>query len=99
MTPTTAPHKSIDDRLKEIILPNGKSYYHAQLQRWRFIAIVLTLAAITSLIFLVFAFVQKAAADTAREQAVANEVRAVENEKLARQFQTELQRCQQLNGK
>jgi hypothetical protein len=81
-------HKSVDDQLKEIITPSGKSYYHVQRQKARTIAIVLALATITSLVFLMFAFVQKAAADTARDIAKTNEVRF-------RVAEAELNECKQ----
>jgi hypothetical protein len=90
---------SVDDQLKQIITSNGKSYYQVQLQKSRIIAIVLAMATIVTLIFLVFAFVQKAAADTAREEAVKNERKAIENETLAKQFEVQLRQCQQLNNK
>lgn len=83
---TYIDHKSVDDQLKEIITPSGKSYYHVQLQKARTIAIVLALSTIASLVFLVFAFVQKAAADTAREIARTNEIRF-------REAEAELARC------
>lgn len=79
-------HVSVDDQLKQIITPGGKSYYQVQLQRARVTAIVLAMAVVISLVFLVFAFVQKAAADTARE-------RAVESESLLVELQGELNRC------
>jgi WD40 repeat protein/energy-coupling factor transporter ATP-binding protein EcfA2 len=63
-----------------------------KLQRARIVALILATATIVSLIFLVFAFVQKAAADTAREaaekeriRAEANEKEAIKNAELARQ--------------
>jgi hypothetical protein len=90
---------SVDDQLKQIITSNGKSYYQVQLQKSRIIAIVLAMATIVTLIFLVFAFVQKAAAETAREEAVKNERKASENETLAKQFEVQLRQCQQLNNK
>lgn len=99
MNPTTTPHKSTDDRLKEIILPNGKSYYHVQLQRSRITAGVLAMATVISLVFLVFAFVQKAAADAARQVATKNHELAIQNEALAKRFQHELEQCQQAIGK
>lgn len=54
-----------------------------KLQRARIVALVLASATIISLVFLVFAFVQKAAADKAREDAVAQKVIADENAKRA----------------
>ena len=99
MSTFTPEHKSIDDQLKQIITPSGKSYYHVQLQKARIIAVVLAMATIVSLIFLVFAFVQKAAADTARDEAVKNERKAIENETLAKQFEVQLRHCQQPNNK
>jgi predicted nuclease of restriction endonuclease-like RecB superfamily len=51
------------------------------------------------LIFLVFAFVQKAAADTAREHAVENEKRARQNAEIANHLTVELEQCRQLNSK
>ena len=92
-------HVSVDDQLKLIITPSGKSYYHVQLQKTRVTAVVLSIATLITLIFLVFAFIQKAVADRAREEAVKYEKVAVENEMHARQFQVALQRCQQLNNK
>jgi hypothetical protein len=50
-----------------------------KLQRARIVALILATATIVSLIFLVFAFVQKAAADTAREEAVKQKVIADQN--------------------
>jgi WD40 repeat protein/energy-coupling factor transporter ATP-binding protein EcfA2 len=47
-----------------------------KLQRARIVALVLASATIISLIFLVFAFVQKAAAEKARQEADANAIRA-----------------------
>lgn len=91
-------HVSVDDKLKQIITPSGKSYYHVQLQKARITAIVLAMATLISLIFLVFAFVQKAAADTARDEAVRIQKVALENEVRAKQFQIELERCRQLSG-
>jgi hypothetical protein len=73
-------HVSVDDQLKQIITPGGKSVYHVQLQRARITAIILALSAIMCLVFLVFAFVQKAAADQARDEAIKNEARATELE-------------------
>jgi hypothetical protein len=83
---------SVDEQLKQIITPGGKSLYAVQLRRARATAIILALATVVSLIFLTFAFVQKAATETAREH-------AVKNEALARQFEVELRECQQLNNK
>jgi WD40 repeat protein len=54
-----------------------------KLQRARIVALVLATATIISLIFLVFAFVQKAAADEATLLAKANEKKALAQEKLA----------------
>lgn len=99
MSTITPEHKSIDDQLRQILTPSGKSYYHVQIQKTRITAIVLAMATIISLIFLVFAFIQKAAADRAREEAIKYEKIAVENEVRARQFQAEWQRCQQINNK
>ena len=90
---------SVDDQLKQIISPSGKSYYHVQRQRARVTAVVLAAATVVSLIFLVFAFVQKAAADSARAELVKNESLAQKNEMLARQLQLELQHCRQVSGK
>lgn len=92
-------HISVDDQLKQIITPSGKSVYHLQLQRARITAIVLAMAAVMSLIFVVFAFVQKAAADQAREQAITNETRAEQNAAIAQKLQIELQQCRQLTTK
>lgn len=78
---------SIDDQLKQIKMPNGKSLYDVQLRRARITALVLASAAIVSLIFLVFAFVQKAAADSVRQEAIRNEVRA-------QTLEMELRKCQ-----
>lgn len=50
-----------------------------KLQRARIVALVLASATIISLVFLVFAFVQKAAADKAREEAIAQKVIADKN--------------------
>jgi hypothetical protein len=86
---------SVNDQLKQIITPGGKSYYHVQLQKARMMAIVLSLASVGTLIFLVFAFVQKAAADTAREDAIRNERLAREQELRAKQFEVQLQHCMQ----
>jgi hypothetical protein len=99
MNPFTPEHKSIDDRLKEIIGPNGKSLYQIQVGRARTTAIILALSTIATLIFLVFAFVQKAAADTAREHAVENEKRARQNAEIANHLTVELEQCRQLNSK
>ncbi|HEY0741726.1 MAG TPA: High-affnity carbon uptake protein Hat/HatR [Chryseosolibacter sp.] len=55
-----------------------------KLQRARIVALVLATATIVSLIFLVFAFVQKAAADTAREEAVKNAEEAKRQEGIAK---------------
>jgi WD40 repeat protein len=60
-----------------------------KLQRARIVALILATATIVSLIFLVFAFVQKAAADVAREEAQKNEARALEQETIAKK-QTEI---------
>jgi WD40 repeat protein len=54
-----------------------------KLQRARIVALVLASATIISLVFLVFAFVQKAEADKAREDAVAQKVIADDNAKRA----------------
>jgi hypothetical protein len=90
---TIIDHKSVNDQLKQIITPGGKSYYDLQLRKSRIIALILAVTTLVSLIFLVFAFVQKAAADTAREEAIRNEVRALENERLAAQYKSELADC------
>jgi hypothetical protein len=88
---------SIDDQLKQIKLPNGKSLYEIQLRRSRITAVILATCTIVSLMFLVFAFVQKAAGDVAREEAVKQAVRAFEQEEIARQLQTELTVCKGKN--
>ncbi|HEY0743845.1 MAG TPA: hypothetical protein VGD40_20410 [Chryseosolibacter sp.] len=83
-------HVSVDDKLKQIITPNGKSYYQVQQQRTRLTAIILGMSTLVSLVFLVFAFIQKAAADQAREMAVKNEV-------IVSQLKAELEKCQGTN--
>jgi WD40 repeat protein len=55
-----------------------------KLQRARATALTMASATVISLIFLVFAFVQKAAADEAKIKAETNELRAKEQEKLAK---------------
>jgi hypothetical protein len=47
------------EQLKNIRMNTGKTFYELQLKRARLAAIVLALSTIISLIFLVFAFVQK----------------------------------------
>lgn len=91
-------HVSVDDKLKQIITPSGKSYYQVQLQRTRLTAIILALSTLISLVFLVFAFVQKAGADVAREEAVKNYEQAVKNEVIASQLKAELEKCQGTNN-
>lgn len=88
-------HKSVNDQLKQIITPNGKSYYDVQRQKTRTMGVVLAMAALMSLIFLIFAFVQKAAADTAREEAVKNVIMAQEAEAHAIEVEDELAKCRQ----
>lgn len=78
---------SIDEQLKQIKLHSGKSLYDVQLRKTRITAFVLSASALVTIIFLLFAFVQKAAADTAREEAIKSETRA-------RQFEVELRKCQ-----
>ncbi|HEY0655402.1 MAG TPA: hypothetical protein VGD65_19845 [Chryseosolibacter sp.] len=106
----TPGHKSVSDQLKEIITPSGKSYYDVQRQKARVTALMLAMSAIISLIFLVFAFVQKAAADTARQEAERNHVLAIQNEALAaeqakqhqeiaRQLEVELVKCKEAQSK
>jgi hypothetical protein len=63
-----------------------------KLQRARIVALILATATIVSLIFLVFAFVQKAAADTARELAVANEAEAKKQTEIAKSEKAEADR-------
>lgn len=60
-----------------------------KLQRARIVALVLASATIISLIFLVFAFVQKSAADDAKLLAQANEQKAIVQEKLAKASEEE----------
>jgi WD40 repeat protein len=60
-----------------------------KLQRARMTAIVMGSATIISLIFLIFAFIQKAEADKARAAADEQRILAVENEKVAKK-QTEI---------
>jgi hypothetical protein len=78
---------TIDEQLKQIKTANGKSLYEIQVRRARATALVLAAAIVVGLIFLVFAFVQKAAADTAREEAIKNEIRA-------QALEVELHKCQ-----
>ena len=54
-----------------------------QLQRARVTALVLATATVISLLFLLYAFQQKSEADTARETAVALQIKAQDNEKKA----------------
>jgi WD40 repeat protein/energy-coupling factor transporter ATP-binding protein EcfA2 len=60
-----------------------------KLQRARIVALVLASATIISLIFLVFAFVQKSAADDAKLLAQANEQKALDQEKKAKASEAE----------
>jgi hypothetical protein len=60
--------KTIEDQLKEVRTANGKTLYDVQLKRARTTALILAAATIASLIFLVFAFVQKAHADQMRAE-------------------------------
>jgi hypothetical protein len=78
---------TIDDQLKQIKTHTGKSLYEIQMRKAKMTAFILAISTVACLVFLVFAFVQKAAADTAREEAVKNEVRA-------RTFEAELLKCQ-----
>ena len=50
---------NIEEQLKNIRIANGDSLYKVQLKKARLAALVLASATIISLIFLVFAFVQK----------------------------------------
>lgn len=106
MKTLTPQHKSVDDQLKAIITPSGKSYYEVQRQKARLTAIILAVSAIFSLLFLLFSFVQKGAADTAREEAERNREIAIRNEvlaaeqarqhqEIARQLQLELSKCKE----
>jgi hypothetical protein len=88
-------HKSVNDQLKQIITPGGRSYYQVQLEKARMTAVVLALASLVTLIFLVFAFVQKAAADTAREEAVKNEIMAQKSKAHAIEVEAELAKCRE----
>lgn len=103
MQTLTPQHKSVDDQLKAIITPSGKSYYEVQRQKARLTAIILAVSAIFSLLFLLFSFVQKAAADTAREEAVKNEMMAHQQreqmEKISHELRRELAVCKESQGR
>lgn len=57
--------------------------------------ITVAILVLLNLVFIVFAVVQKAAADTARELAVQNELRCIEQSKL---FKAQLDACEGLRA-
>lgn len=66
---TLQEQQAIDSQLKSIRMTDGRTYLEHQLSRARKVAIVLASTTIVSLIFLVFAFVQKAESDKIRGEA------------------------------
>ena len=90
---TMLDHKSVNDQLKQIIAPNGKSYYDIQLRKSRVTAFILALTTIVSLLFMMFAFVQKAAADTAMQEAHKNMILAQEAKAHQIHLENELTKC------
>lgn len=60
--------KTVEDQLKEIRTASGKTLHDVQLKRSRTVAVVLASATVVSLIFMVFAFVQKSQNDAVKAE-------------------------------